>query len=66
MMQLGETIVKAIRKKLEGEIEAYKVNVQIILENTVGVAEHPDVIETVEKQLDIIASCEDKLDVLNK
>ena len=31
-----------------------------------NVAEHPDVIETVEKQLDLIASCEDKLDVLNK
>ena len=66
MMQLGETIVKAVKKKLEGEIAAHKVNVQVMLENTVGVAEHPDVIETVEKQLDLIASCEDKLDVLNK
>ena len=66
MMQLGETIVKAIKKKLEGEIEAHKVNIQVMLENTVGVAEHPSVTQTIEEQLELIATCEDKLSVLTK
>ena len=37
-----------------------------ILENTVGVGEHPNIIETVEQELDIIAGYEDKLSALKK
>tara|TARA_B100001996_G_scaffold353090_1_gene314218 strand:+ start:527 stop:772 length:246 start_codon:yes stop_codon:yes gene_type:complete len=66
MMQLREDIVKALKQKLEGEISAHKVNVEIMLENTVGVGEHPNIIETVEKELEIIAGNEDKLSVLKK
>ena len=65
-MQLGSSIVKAIRKKLEGEIETHKVNIQIMLENTVGIANHPNVIETIEDKLSIMAACEDKILVLEK
>tara|TARA_R100000995_G_scaffold81890_1_gene55126 strand:- start:139 stop:384 length:246 start_codon:yes stop_codon:yes gene_type:complete len=66
MMQLREDIVKALEKKFEGEIFAHKVNVEIMLENTVGVGEHPNITETVEQELDIIAGYEDKLSVLKK
>ena len=66
MMQLREDIVKALKQKLEGEISAHKVNVEIMLENTVGVGEHPNIIETVEQELDIIAGYEDKLSALKK
>tara|TARA_B100001123_G_C15317152_1_gene1026559 strand:- start:731 stop:955 length:225 start_codon:yes stop_codon:yes gene_type:complete len=66
MMQLGGSIVNAIRKKLEGQIEAHKINITVLLENQVGVAEHSDITKTIEDELDIIASCEDKIAVLNK
>ena len=66
MMQLREDIVEALIKKFEGEISAHKVNVEIMLENTVGVGEHSNIIETVEQELDIIAGFEDKLSVLKK
>ena len=66
MMQLREDIVKALEKKFEGEIFAHKVNVEIMLENTVGVGEHPNITETIEQELEIIAGFEDKLDVLKK
>ena len=36
------------------------------LENTVGVAEHPDIMDTIEKELAIIAEYDDKLNVLEK
>jgi hypothetical protein len=36
------------------------------MENGVGVAEHPDIMETIEKELAIIAEYEDKLAVLKK
>ena len=37
MMQLRDHIIKALIKKFEGDISAHKVNVEIMLENTVGV-----------------------------
>ena len=66
MMQLREDIIKALVNKFKGEISAHKVNVEIMLENTVGVGEHPNIIETVEQELEIIASYEDKLNALKK
>jgi len=66
MMQLRDDIIRALEKKFEGEITAHKVNVEILLENTVGVGEHPNITETIEQELDIIAGFEDKLSVLKK
>tara|TARA_Y100000593_G_C4183770_1_gene273311 strand:- start:42 stop:284 length:243 start_codon:yes stop_codon:yes gene_type:complete len=66
MMQLREDIIEALVKKFEGEISTHKVNVEIMLENTVGVGEHPDITKTIEQELDIIAGYEDKLNVLKK
>ena len=66
MMQLREDIIKALVNKFKGEISAHKVNVEIMLENTVGVGEHPNITETIEQELEIIAGFEDKLSVLKK
>ena len=66
MMQLREDIIKALVNKFKGEISAHKVNVEIMLENTVGVGQHPNITETIEQELDIIAGFEDKLDVFKK
>ncbi len=66
MMQLREDIIGALVKKFEGEISAHKVNVEIMLENTVGVGEHSNITQTVEQELEIIAGFEDKLSVLKK
>jgi len=66
MMQLREEIISALVQKLEGQIASHKVNIEIMLENTVGVGEHPNIIETIEKELDNLSQCEDKLSVLQK
>ena len=66
MMQLRKEIIEALIKKFEGEIKAHKVNIEIMLENTVGVGEHPNITETIEKELEIISGFEDKLAVLKK
>ena len=34
--------------------------------NTVGVSEHPDIMDTIEKELAVIADYDDKLSVLKK
>jgi len=63
---LNERIIDATRKSLEGKIELHKVNLEIMIYNQVGVAEHPDVMEHVEAELGKIAEFEDKLETLNK
>ena len=60
------TIVKAFKSYLRGHIEKHIANVNVHLENTVGVAEHSDHLETIEKELETIAGYEDKLSVLIK
>lgn len=59
-------IIRAAKKSYEAEIEKHITNVEVMLGNTVGVGEHSDIMETVEKEIDIIASYEDKLAIVNK
>ena len=66
MVQLRENIIKALIDKFEGEISAHKINVEIMLENTVGVGDHPNITETIEQELEIISKYDDKLNVLTK
>jgi len=65
-MSFKDKIVEASIAYFEGNIQKHKVNVEILLENVTGVAEHPDVMETIEKELSIIAEYDDKLSVLRK
>ena len=63
---MKSTLVKAMRSYLQGNIDKHIANIRLHLTNPVGVAEHPDHIETIEKELGIIAEFEDKLNVLEK
>lgn len=59
-------ILNAVKKHAEGHIAKHKANVNILIKKNVGVAEHPDVIETIEKELDVIAKYNDQLEMLKK
>ena len=59
-------LIRACKINFEGEIEKHRMNVENLLQNRVGVAEHPDIMETIEKELAVIAEYDDKLCVLNK
>ena len=65
-MQLRDDLIKVSKLQFEALIEKHRMNVEVLLENGVGVAEHPDVMETIEKELAIIAEYDDKLSVLKK
>ena len=65
-MELRELLITAVKKHAEGQIEKHRINVENLLQNSVGVAEHGDHIETIEKELKIIAEYDDQLEVLKK
>ena len=63
---MKQQIVEAMIKHAEGHIEKHRMNVEIFLEKAVGVGEHNYILETIEKELNIIAMYEDQIEALNK
>ena len=59
-------LIKASELHFKAHIEKHRVNIENLLNNPAGVAEHPDVMDTIEKELEIMAEYDDKLSVLNK
>ena len=65
-MNYREDLIKVSELYFRAQIEKHKVNVENLLENLVGVAEHSDIVETIEKELQVIANYDEKLNVLQK
>ena len=63
---MKDIILEALKKHAEGQIEKHKANVEVLLTNPVGVADHPDHLETVGKELDAMETYESRLEILNK
>ena len=59
-------IIDVLIKQCEAGIERHKMNVRVLTEKNVGLAEHGDLIITIEGELDKIANYEDRLQVLKK
>jgi len=58
-------LLTALCEKLEGDIAVAKANIQVYQTNPAGIGEHPDVVEAVESQIEIIANAEDKLHAIH-
>ena len=63
-MNIREAMIKALRKKYEADIEEAKATAEIYLEKPVGIGEHPQFIEELDKLINTIAEAEDKLTVI--
>ena len=63
---MRKEILDVSRLHFKAHIEKHRINVENLLQKGVGVAEHPDIMETIEKELEIIAEYDDKLEVLDK
>ena len=59
-------LIKASELHFKAHIEKHRINIEILLEKAVGVSEHSDIMETIEKELALIAEYDDKLNVLKK
>ena len=59
-------MIKALKSHAQGHIDKHKMNVDVYLNNSVGIGEHPDVLEAIEKELAVIAQYMDELEVLNR
>ena len=60
-----EFVIKGLQNHFQGLIDRHIANAMILITNPVGVAEHPDTLESIETELGKIADYEDKLNTLN-
>lgn len=59
-------LLKALIQKLLGDIAVAKANIQVYQDHPVGIGEHPDLVQAIDSQIEIIAEAEDKIQVINK
>ena len=63
---MRRAILNALRAKYQAEIAEADATVNIYLTNSVGIGEHPQHIEEVNKQIEKIANAKEKIDVLEE
>ena len=61
---MKKAILTALEARYEAQIAEADATVKIYLENSVGIGEHPQHIDEVDKQFEKIAAAEEKLKVL--
>jgi len=65
-INMRDKIKESLVAHAEGHIKKHSANVEIYLNNSIGIGEHSDIIETIEKELQMIAKYDDQLEVLKK
>ena len=65
-MRLRDDIINSMISHAQGHIDKHKMNVEVYLTTPAGIGEHPDVMEAMEKELDIVAKYDDQIEMLKK
>jgi CO dehydrogenase nickel-insertion accessory protein CooC1 len=61
---MRRALIDALEKKYEAEISAADATINIYLNNSVGIGEHPQHLEEIDKQVQKIADAQEKIKVL--
>ena len=63
---MKEAILKALEARYEAKIAEADATMKIYLEKSVGIGEHPQHIDEIDKLIETIANAEEKLQVLEE
>ena len=63
---MKEQLVQALKSKYGADYQMHKANLEIYLNNPVGIGEHPQHFEEMDKLVESMTAARDKLEVLNK
>ena len=61
---MRKQLLSALLAHATVEIEMHKANVEVYLNNPVGIGEHPDVTQAMQEELDKIARWHDQVEVI--
>lgn len=62
--EIRQAMLSAAVAHANAHIEKHKVNIEVYLTNPVGVGDHSNIMDAIEKELDEMARYEDHLEVL--
>ena len=65
-VNLRTELLKASKTHFEAHIEKHRVNVENLLQNSVGIGEHSDIMDTIEKELEEMSKYHDLLEILSR
>ena len=65
-MNLRNMLIDAHMSYLVGGINKHKANIEVYMNNTIGIGEHSDIIETIDLELEKLSNYHDKLEMLVK
>ena len=62
---MRDVLINATRSHLAGHINKHLANVEVYMNNTVGIGEHSDIMEAVQAELDKMAIHQDRIAMLS-
>ena len=62
---MRQKLLNAVKSHAQGHIDKHLANIEVYLSNPVGVGEHPDIVEAIEKELEEIGIYQNQLDILD-
>ena len=65
-MTLRTEMINAAKAHAVAHIQKHRMNVEVYLQNPVGVGEHSDIMDAIEKELNEMAQYEDQLEIIDK
>ena len=63
---MKKALIEALEKRYEAQIAEADASIKIYFENSVGIGEHPQHVDEVDKLIEKIATAEEKLQVLKE
>ena len=64
-VQMRKQMLEATKAHAEAHIQKHRINVEVYLNHPVGVGEHSDIMDAIEKELDEMAKYQDHLEMLD-
>ena len=65
MSNLRDDLIRSSRLQFKAGVEKHRINVENLMCNSVGIGEHGDVMDEIEKELGLMADYQDKLEMLD-
>ena len=63
---MRDLLLKAFQAYCTGHLERHKANIENLITANVGLADHPDIIETIGKEMEQVAKYDEQLQMIDK
>lgn len=63
---MRKEMIEALKAHANAHIQKHKMNVEVFLNNPVGVGEHSDIMDSIEKEIEMMAKYQDHLEILER